>query len=81
MMIAQRLNSMEFVEKKVEYEVEGQMEQFIERLDTLLDNDPFSDIDWNSLSHNDCELLEKYRLKYIEERRRLREERKTKTVI
>ncbi|CAF1266156.1 unnamed protein product [Rotaria sordida] len=55
------------------------MEQFIERLDTLLDNDPFSDVDWKSLSHNDCELLEKYRLRHLEERKRIREERKTKS--
>jgi hypothetical protein len=33
-----------------------QMEHFIERLDTLLDNDPFSDLDWNLLSPNDYEV-------------------------
>ncbi|CAM4764992.1 unnamed protein product [Rotaria magnacalcarata] len=55
------------------------MEHFIQKLDTLLDNDPFSDIAWGSLSPNDCELLEKYRVKYIQERKRIREERKIKT--
>ncbi|CAF1058117.1 unnamed protein product [Adineta steineri] len=54
------------------------MEQFIERLDTVLDNDPFNDIDWSLLSQNDSELLEKYRSKYVEDRKRIREERKTK---
>ncbi|CAF0922201.1 unnamed protein product [Adineta ricciae] len=54
------------------------MEQFVERLDTVLDTDPFQDIDWTLLSQNDCELLEKYRAKYLEDRKRIRDERKTK---
>ncbi|UJR36760.1 hypothetical protein I4U23_029475 [Adineta vaga] len=54
------------------------MEHFIEKLDTVLDSDPFHDIDWSLLSQNDSELLEKYRLKYVEDRKRIREERKTK---
>jgi hypothetical protein len=33
-----------------------QMEHFIERLDTVLDNDPFNDIDWTLLSRNDYEV-------------------------
>jgi hypothetical protein len=32
------------------------MEHFIERLDTLLDTDPFSGIDANLLSQNDSEV-------------------------
>ena len=36
------------------------MENFIERLNTLLDNDPFSDIDWSLLSHNDYEVSQLY---------------------
>jgi hypothetical protein len=32
------------------------MEHFIERLDTVLDNDPFNDIDWTLLSRNDYEV-------------------------
>jgi hypothetical protein len=32
------------------------MEHFIKRLDTLLDNDPFSDVDGNLLSPNDYEV-------------------------
>lgn len=78
------------------------MEQFIQKLDTLLDNDPFSDLDGNFLSNNDLEvrknstflfhrktfssflktkkLLEKYRVKYLEDRQRIRNERQTKSV-
>jgi hypothetical protein len=36
------------------------MEHFIERLDTLLDNDPFSDLDWNLLTPNDYEVRGRY---------------------
>ncbi len=32
------------------------MEHFIERLDNLLDNDPFNNVDWNLLSPNDYEV-------------------------
>lgn len=32
------------------------MEDFIRRLDTMLNNDPFSDLDWNMLSPNDTEV-------------------------
>lgn len=32
------------------------MEHFIEKLDNLLDSDPFNDIDWNALSPNDVEV-------------------------
>ena len=34
------------------------MEDFIRRLDTLLDNDPFGDIDENLLSTNDLQVSE-----------------------
>lgn len=32
------------------------MEDFIEKLNTLLDTDPFSDVDLSSLSQNDYEV-------------------------
>jgi len=41
------------------------MEHFIERLDTLLDNDPFSDMDWNLLSPNDYEVSSLYFINFF----------------
>jgi hypothetical protein len=41
------------------------MEHFIERLDALLDNDPFSDMDWSLLSPNDYEVSSLYFINFF----------------
>ena len=45
-----------------------QMNDFIQRLDTLLNDDPFGDLDRNLLSANDCEVGFLFRFCFLKRR-------------